>query len=76
LAASFIPRLRPCSYGYSSLWKTVRCLISGAVFHSEQIFQRGAAPMRPFVIPDAMDRPYSDPITCQIITTAEMTSMA
>ena len=32
--------------------------------------------MRPFVIPDAMDPSYSDPITCQIITTAEMTSMA
>lgn len=32
--------------------------------------------MRPFVIPDAMGRPYSDPITCQIIATAKMTSMA
>lgn len=37
----------PCSYGYSSLWKTVRCLIAGAVF-IPNIFQRRAAPMRPF----------------------------
>jgi hypothetical protein len=37
---------------------------------------RGRANARPFVIPDAMDRPYSDPITCQIIATAKMTSMA
>lgn len=44
MAASFIPRLRPCSYGYSSLWKTVRCLISGAVFHSRTNFPaRGRA---------------------------------
>ena len=43
----------PCSYGYSSLWKTVGCLLPGLLFIPNKFDRLRVAPMRPFWIPGA-----------------------
>ena len=45
--------LRPCSYGYSSLWKTVGSLLPGLLFIPNKFDRLRVAPMRPFWIPGA-----------------------
>ena len=54
LAAPFIPCLRPCSYGYLSLWKTVGWLLPGLLFIPNKFDRPRVASMRPFWIPGAM----------------------
>jgi hypothetical protein len=40
--------LFPCSYGYSSLWKTVGWLLPGLLFIPNKFYRPRVAPMRPF----------------------------